>query len=90
MILSKSLGAQVKRFKLFVNEEYCKGCRICVHFCPRDAIRLSDDFNSKGVNVPVPSNMEKCTGCRICEFYCPDFAIAIAEDEGSNCEVCLG
>ena len=71
----------MRRFKLFVNEEFCKGCRICVHFCPKDAIRLCEDFNSKGVNVPIPANMERCTGCRICEFYCPDFAIAIAENE---------
>ena len=74
----------MKRFKLFVNEEFCKGCRICVYFCPKDAIKLSEDFNSKGVNVPIPANMERCTGCRICEFYCPDFAIAIAEDEDAS------
>jgi NAD-dependent dihydropyrimidine dehydrogenase PreA subunit len=50
-----------------------------VHFCPRQAILLSEEFNSKGVNIPVPAHMEKCTGCRMCELYCPDFAIAIRE-----------
>ena len=73
----------MKRFEVFVNQEFCKGCGICVHFCPRKAIRLSEEFNSKGVNAPVPADMQKCTGCRTCELYCPDFAIAIQEDDGA-------
>jgi 2-oxoglutarate ferredoxin oxidoreductase subunit delta len=71
----------VKRFSVYVNEEFCKGCGICVHFCPKKAIQLSPEFNRKGVNAPIPSDMAKCTGCRTCELYCPDFAIAIAEIE---------
>ena len=75
----------MKRCEVFVNEEFCKGCGICVHFCPKKAIRLSTEFNKKGVNAPVPANMEKCTGCRTCELYCPDFAIAIREvEENAN------
>jgi len=66
---------------MFVNEEFCKGCGICVHFCPKKSIRLSEEFNTKGVNAPVSEDMEKCTGCRTCELYCPDFAIAISEKE---------
>ena len=73
----------MKRCEVFVNQEFCKGCGICVHFCPRKAIRLSEEFNTKGVNVPVPADMEKCTGCRTCELYCPDFAIAIRGDDES-------
>jgi 2-oxoglutarate ferredoxin oxidoreductase subunit delta len=75
----------VKRCEVFVNQEFCKGCGICVHFCPRKAIRLSEEFNAKGVNVPIPADMEKCTGCRTCELYCPDFAIAIrGGEEGTD------
>jgi 2-oxoglutarate ferredoxin oxidoreductase subunit delta len=74
----------VKRCEVFVNEEFCKGCGICVHFCPRQAIVLSQDFNAKGVNVPVPAHMENCSGCRLCELYCPDFAIAIREENQSR------
>ena len=79
----------MKRFKLFVNEEFCKGCRICVYFCPRQSIRLCEEFNSRGVNVPVPADMKKCSGCRICELYCPDFAIAISEEDAPGCSASL-
>ncbi len=64
---------------IFVNEANCKGCGICVYFCPREAVKLSEEFNDKGRNVPVPSDMERCSGCRLCELYCPDFAIAIQD-----------
>jgi 2-oxoglutarate ferredoxin oxidoreductase subunit delta len=77
--------SEVKHFEVFVNEEFCKGCGICVHFCPKKAIRLAEEFNTKGVNAPIPAEMKKCTGCRTCELYCPDFAIAISEmDEGAE------
>lgn len=69
----------MKRHEIVLNEEFCKGCGICVHFCPKHAIKLSEEFNPKGFNVPVPADMESCTGCRMCELYCPDFAIAITE-----------
>lgn len=71
-----------RKFELSVNEEFCKGCGICVHFCPKKAIRLCEEFNTKGVNAPVADDMEKCTGCRMCELYCPDFAIAISGTDG--------
>ena len=71
----------MKRWEVFVNQEFCKGCGICVHFCPAKAIRLSAEFNRKGVNVPVPAETGECSGCRTCELYCPDFAIAIRGDE---------
>lgn len=67
------------RFEVFVNEEFCKGCGLCVHFCSRGAIKLSHEFNAAGVNIPVSANMKECSGCRLCELYCPDFAIAIRE-----------
>ncbi len=73
----------MKRYKIFVDEEFCKGCGICVHFCPRDALKLSEEFNERGCNVPIPADMDRCTGCRMCELFCPDFAIAIAEIDES-------
>jgi len=69
----------LKRYEILVNEEYCKGCGICVHFCPGEALELSEEFNEKGRNMPFPADMERCTGCRMCELYCPDLAIAVVE-----------
>lgn len=77
----------MKRYEILVNEEYCKGCGICVKFCPREALKLSEEFNEKGRNVPVPEDMDRCVGCRQCELYCPDFAIAVIETNSDESAV---
>ena len=58
-----------------VIEKYCKGCHICVEFCPTKVLSLSSAFNSKGYHPPHMVAPEKCSGCDLCGMYCPDFAI---------------
>jgi len=56
-----------------VNEAWCKGCDICVKFCPERCL---------GLNAAGKSHMMKpelCTGCRLCEMLCPDFAIRVTK-----------
>ncbi|MEW8979373.1 MAG: 4Fe-4S dicluster domain-containing protein [Symbiobacterium sp.] len=64
-----------RRFAIAVNSAYCKGCEICVHFCPREVLRLNERQKAEAVAA------ERCTGCGNCEIYCPDFAIAVTEAE---------
>lgn len=58
-----------------LNQAWCKGCDICVRFCPEFCLAL--DEREKVIAVAP----ERCTGCRVCEFLCPDFAIAITPRE---------
>ncbi len=58
-----------------IKPEWCKGCEICVTFCPTGAITMSKEFNDKGYHYPEFTYPEKCTGCGLCGLYCPDFAI---------------
>ncbi len=66
---------------IHVNKDYCKGCKICVALCPRDAIEMSPDLTDKGVHAPRIKDLDRCTACRLCELHCPDFAIAIERRE---------
>ena len=62
--------------KLFVQkifEDWCKGCGICIAFCPAGV------FEKSGNGLPFIKDPDACTGCRFCEFHCPDFAISIQE-----------
>jgi 2-oxoglutarate ferredoxin oxidoreductase subunit delta len=55
-----------------VKESWCKGCAICVEFCPQDVLVME-----KGVaKVDAP---DACTRCGLCELRCPDFAITVNE-----------
>ncbi|MBN2537999.1 4Fe-4S binding protein [candidate division WOR-3 bacterium] len=50
---------------------FCKGCGICVAFCPTGALGLDDRFKV------VLLHPEKCIGCRMCQLRCPDLAIHV-------------
>ncbi len=57
-----------------ITPAWCKGCDICVRFCPERCLALDDlDGELKAVLV----RPHGCTGCRLCELLCPDFAIEI-------------
>lgn len=66
---------QKKRIIHHIEPSWCKGCGICVHFCPRQVLAL--DENGR-VYAAEP---QSCIGCRLCELRCPDLAIAIEQVE---------
>jgi 2-oxoglutarate ferredoxin oxidoreductase subunit delta len=55
----------------YVYKRWCKGCGICVAFCPEHVFELGADGRAEVVNP------EACTNCQICDRLCPDFAIAL-------------
>ena len=60
-----------------IKEEWCKGCGICVAFCPKDVLELYDG-KVKAVN------RDACINCGLCELRCPDYAIYLEEGEGHD------
>lgn len=67
------MSEQRKRtFEHVIRERWCKGCNVCVSFCPKTVLELR---NGK-VFAARPAD---CIGCRMCELRCPDYAIEIRE-----------
>lgn len=66
---------------VFVNENACKGCGICIAMCPVKILAFSEELNEMGVNFPKVLDQKKCVKCRNCMIYCPDFAMVVTEDE---------
>ena len=80
---SKELKTNKKKkiFEVIINEDLCKGCEICVDFCPTEVFESSDQINPRGYYQPRIARREKCTGCRLCELLCPELGIFIEEIE---------
>jgi 2-oxoglutarate ferredoxin oxidoreductase subunit delta len=60
-----------KRPLVEVNRDFCKGCGICVAFCPKEVLELDDHEKA------VVKHLEKCNACTLCELRCPDMAIEV-------------
>lgn len=60
-----------------INADRCKGCELCIHFCPKNQLKLSEEFNSKGQHPCEVLDQGECTGCAMCAVMCPDIAIQV-------------
>jgi len=61
-----------------VYPDWCKGCGLCVAFCPGKVLAL----NTLGKAEVVQP--EDCINCGFCELHCPDFAIAVRPKFAAN------
>jgi len=61
---------------LNINHQWCKGCGICMAFCPREALFLNDRGKAEVIS-------DKCTACGVCELFCPDFALSLIKRRSS-------
>lgn len=66
--------AKPKLKEHLIDQGWCKGCGICVQFCPKDVLEL--DHLEKVVVV----RPEDCICCKMCELRCPDLAIEVETD----------
>jgi 2-oxoglutarate ferredoxin oxidoreductase subunit delta len=65
-IKKKKEGPKIDIFKA-----WCKGCGICVAFCPTGVLAKDE------AGYPFVRDVEKCINCGWCEIRCPDFAITV-------------
>ena len=61
-----------------INKKYCKGCGICVAFCPKQVLEVDE------LGKVFEKNPEACISCGQCELRCPDYAIYLKEAEGGE------
>ncbi len=65
-----------------INYDWCKGCKLCVEFCPTHV------YEASVLGQPVVIHPEKCNACMICVQRCPDFCIFISDDNEESAESC--
>ena len=59
-----------KFYRHLIREKFCKGCNICVAYCPKKVLELRD-------GKVFAARPDDCIGCLMCELRCPDFAIEV-------------
>ena len=77
VINARIAGETVKEKKppVTVFKAWCKGCGICINFCPQRVLDFDEDGKCH------PKHPEKCIKCMQCELRCPDFAITVNQEE---------
>jgi len=63
-----------------IDQEFCKGCQLCISFCPKGSIYVSENLNTAGYQPVAFNGSSKCTGCAICALVCPEVAIEVFRD----------
>ncbi|MHC4385910.1 MAG: 4Fe-4S dicluster domain-containing protein [Planctomycetota bacterium] len=70
--------------KIHFEKHRCKGCGLCVIFCPQKNLRMSEDLNDQGLSYPEEIDPACCNGCGLCFRMCPDTAIEIHPEGVKN------
>ncbi len=75
----------MKKFKVVIKPERCKGCELCITVCPKDVLALDESgVNDQGYHPAAVINEDDCIGCIGCSLMCPDCAIEIYKIEGEE------
>ncbi|MCS7149984.1 MAG: 4Fe-4S binding protein [Caldimicrobium sp.] len=64
--------------KIKILEDRCKGCGLCIEFCPKKILALSDKRNLLGYKIVCWKSPENCNHCGICYLMCPE--VVFVED----------
>lgn len=64
--------------KAVADKERCKECGLCMAYCPKKAIKMTDELNTRGYKH-IAVMEEICIGCGICYTVCPDGVFSIEE-----------
>lgn len=71
------------RATVVIDEERCKGCDLCVVFCPENVLEMTHRTNRLGYAI-AELVRAGCTGCEICGRVCPDTAITIYREPSTR------
>lgn len=77
-----------------IDFEECKGCQLCIAFCPQNTISEGTELNQKGYfpakftpgfeSDARDGTGKGCNGCALCAIVCPEVAIVVKRNQPSQ------
>ncbi|MDR3341752.1 MAG: 4Fe-4S dicluster domain-containing protein [Treponema sp.] len=74
----------VRRGRVVIDQEVCKGCFLCIRSCPRAILERDTQPNSTGTYPSKVVHEQKCIACGNCFEVCPDVCITVYAWEGAE------
>ena len=68
--------------RLTICKERCKGCGLCIHFCPQGILEDLGELNKLGYRPVTVVAEGECTGCGLCTLMCPDMVLQVEREVG--------
>lgn len=66
--------------KVKIRPQRCKGCYLCLTWCPKKNLKKSSVLNEAGIFAVTVVDENNCSGCGMCFAVCPDCCIEITQD----------
>lgn len=66
---------------ILIDEQYCKGCFLCIAVCPKKVLARGDKRSRAGYSMPQVENLGACISCALCEMTCPDMALTLVQEK---------
>jgi 2-oxoglutarate ferredoxin oxidoreductase subunit delta len=79
--LKTTQGKKKKKGEIHINQNWCKGCYICLETCPQKVFDKASEVSEKGFFPVIVARPEDCTACLQCEMLCPDLAIDVKKGD---------
>ena len=57
----------VKKFRIRITADECKGCGRCITVCPKKLISRGQELNIQGYFAMTVANPNDCIGCGSCD-----------------------
>jgi len=64
---------------ILIDDQFCKGCNLCIEVCPREVFGKGDQRSRAGYSMPKVLSLGNCVACFLCEMTCPDLALSVIE-----------
>jgi len=63
--------------EVIIDEALCKGCGLCIDFCPKGCFVMLDKLSIRGLPLASIAEPGECNACGVCGWMCPEFAIEV-------------